>query len=191
MRKSTLRWLPVALAVGIATPLVAQEPHIRSGFWVGLAATLGFAHPTCDGCGSRDWKDGYGLTLKLGLTLSQNFLVGIEFNDWRREDSDVTTTMGNGNVVLYFYPSATGRLFVKGGGGASIFEASGSPGLSGLGWGWTAGVGYDIRAGSNFSLTPVVNFWYGHVGDLDQDGGTVITGWKQSVIELGLGLTYH
>ena len=191
MRKSHLRCLPVALAIAISSPLVAQEPPLRKGFWMGLAPALGFAHPTCDGCGSRDWKDGYGLTVKLGLTLSQNFLVGIEFNDWRRQDSDVTTTMGNGNVVLYFYPIATGRLFLKGGGGASMFDASGSPGLWGLGWGWTAGVGYDIRAGGSLSLTPVVNFWYGHVGDLAQDDTAIITGWKQSVFELGLGLTYH
>src|SRR2546422_855927 len=59
------------------------------------------------------------------------------------------------------------------------------------GWGFTAGTGYDIRVGRNVSLTPVVNFAYGHVGDLSSGGTTVDAGWKQSVIDFALGVTFH
>jgi len=41
------------------------------------------------------------------------------------------------------------------------------------------------------SLTPVVNFAYGHVGDLSSGGTTVDAGWKQSVIDFALGVTFH
>ena len=43
----------------------------------------------------------------------------------------------------------------------------------------------------NVSLTPVVNFAYGHVGDLSSGGTTVDAGWKQSVIDFALGVTFH
>ncbi len=63
----------------------------------------------------------------------------------------------------------------------------------GTGWGFTAGVGYDIRVGRNVSLTPVANFVYGGVGDLNVSGGGApfATGWKQNVVDFGLGVTFH
>src|SRR5438445_3708335 len=59
--------------------------------------------------------------------------------------------------------------------------------------GGTAGVGYDIRVGRNVSLTPVANFVYGGVGDLNVSGGGApfATGWKQNVVDFGLGVTFH
>jgi hypothetical protein len=44
--------------------------------------------------------------------------------------------------------------------------------------------------GRNVSITPCVNFYYGHPGDLSFEGET-IGGWKQNVIDFGVGITFH
>jgi hypothetical protein len=42
------------------------------------------------------------------------------------------------------------------------------------------------------SLTPVVNYMYGGVGNVNQAGfGTVRSQWKQNVVDFGLGVTFH
>lgn len=191
MHGSISRWLAVALVIGIATPLAAQHPQVRKGFWIGFGPTYGSADATCDGCVSGR-EGSFGLFIKLGGTLSQKVLLGGEINSWMKDEAGVTTFMGSMAAVVYYYPIATGGLFVKGGPGVSSLQASGNgPDLEGYGWGVTAGVGYDIRVGRNISITPVGNFWYGQPGNIQQSGTTVITGWKQNVFEFGLGITFH
>src|SRR5207247_10708538 len=74
----------------------------------------------------------------------------------------------------------------------SNYYVNSSPSFDGTGWGFTAGAGYDIRVGRDVSLTPVVNYVYGGVGDVNESGvGRFATGWKQYVIDFGLGVTFH
>ncbi len=51
--------------------------------------------------------------------------------------------------------------------------------------------GYDIAVGSKVSLTPQVTYAYGGIGAVNVTGAhaSSLTGWKQNVIDLGLGLT--
>ena len=37
-----------------------------------------------------------------------------------------------------------------------------------------------------------MNYFWGGVGDVNRPGiGTVFTGWKQNVLDVGLGVTFH
>jgi len=101
--------------------------------------------------------------------------------------------MGNVPGSSYYYPFPAAGLFPPGGLGFSSYNVNTSPSVDGTGWVFTAGLGYDIRVGRNVSLTPVANFVYGGVGDLSVSGGgpPFATGWKQNVVDFGLGVTFH
>jgi len=36
-----------------------------------------------------------------------------------------------------------------------------------------------------------VNVWFGQIGDLEVEGETFVGDWKQNVIDLTVGLTFH
>lgn len=72
-------------------------------------------------------------------------------------------------------------FFLKGGLGFSRLEISGGGvSVSDQGLGLTAGLGYDVRLGTNFSLSPYLRFVWGHF-----EGGSANHG------QLGLGVTWH
>ena len=171
----------------------AQYPQRREGFWIGFGLGYGSANVTCDTCGSGPRTGGVTAFLKIGGTPSRNLLIGGAINGWSHESGGATETMGNVTASLYYYPVASAGLFLTGGVGFSDYRVDTSPSVEGTGWGFTAGVGYDIRVGRNVSLTPVANFVYGGVGDLNVSGGGApfATGWKQNVVDFGLGVTFH
>jgi len=179
--------------LSVAAPAArAQYPQRRNGFWIGFGLGYGSANVTCDSCGSGSRTGGVTAFLKLGGTPSRNLLIGGAINGWSHESGCATETMANVTAFLYYYPAARSGLFLTGGLGFSDYRVDTSPSVEGTGWGFTAGVGYDIRVGRNVSLTPVANFVYGGVGDLSvSGGGTFATGWKQNVVDFGLGVTFH
>jgi len=185
--------LTVAGLLGAAAPAAwAQYPQRREGFWIGFGLGYGSANVACDGCGSGPRTGGVTAFVKLGGTPSPNLLIGGAINGWSHPSGGATETMGNVTASLYYYPVARGGFFLTGGLGFSDYRVDTSPVVDGTGWGFTAGVGYDIRVGRNVSLTPVANFAYGGVGDLNVSGGSPFaTGWKQNVVDFGLGVTFH
>jgi hypothetical protein len=172
-------------ALVVALPEVAQaqdRPLTREGFFIGFG--LGAGSFGCTDCGSRE--TGGAAFLKLGGTLSPTLLLGGESNAWAR-NFEGGTTLSHASVaaVLQFYPSATSGFFLKGGVGVSVLEVSGAG--SGFsfsardeGLGVTAGLGFDIRLGSNFSLSPYSNFVWG-----DHESGSV------NNVQFGLGVIWH
>ena len=178
--------------VAVSPPAEAQYPQRREGFWIGFGLGYGSANITCDGCGSGSRTEGVTAFLKLGGTPSRNLLIGGAINGWSHPSGGATETMANVTASLYYYPAPRSGLFLTGGLGFSNYNVDTSPSYDGTGWGFTAGLGYDIRVGRNVSLTPVANFVYGGVGDLSlSSGGTFATGWKQNVVDFGLGVTFH
>ena len=170
----------------------AQYPQRRDGFWIGFGLGYGSANITCDNCGRGPRTDGITGFVKLGGTPSRNLLVGGAINTWFHSNSSATEALTSLTASLYLYPAARSGFFVTGGLGFSNYHVNSTPSFDGTGWGFTAGAGYDIRFGRDVSLTPVVNYVYGAVGDVNQSGvGRYATGWKQNVVELGLGVTFH
>ena len=159
----------------------AQNPQTREGFFIGFG--FGYGTLGCEGCGDRE--SSVAGHLKLGGTVSPTLLVGAESSGWSKEIDGVRITHANLSAIIQFYPSAASGFFLKGGLGFSTLEFSASSGgvsgsVSDEGLGLTAGLGYDIRLGTNFSLSPYLSFAWG-----DFEGGSANHG------QLGLGVTWH
>ena len=193
MRHNVLRSIAVLVALAASSPAWAQT---REGFWFGFAGGYGSAVSACESC-EHEREGAFAGSVKLGGTLSQHLLLGVETNVWTRKRDDTRLSLGIAAGTLTFYPSATSGFFLKGGVGMSFrsveidrsgFEASAS-------WtdlGFLAGIGVDIPLGDNVSLTPSVQF---HTGteddDIVADGGLGDAGWTENVVSFRLGLTFH
>jgi hypothetical protein len=160
------------LAILFATTASAQQAQTRQGFWIG--GGLGYGSLGCNGCDRLGGVSGY---LKLGGTLRQNILVGVETNGWTKSEFGQTLTMGNMSGAAYFYPMPSNGLFIKGGLGYSILDDGFN---NESGFGLLAGLGYDVRVGRNLSITPVANWFRGS-----------FSGASANVLQIGLGVTSH
>jgi hypothetical protein len=171
--------------------LPAQEasgdPEHR-GFWVAFG--LGGGTNLADFAdGARAGAGGY---LRLGGTISPKFLIGGEIAGWGRDIGGSTFTESGATAIAMFYPSGRG-LFLKGGAGFagwSISNASGTTTTTSTAGGFagTAGVGYDLRIGSNLYLTPNVDFMYHTLESENSAFASISSG---QVLMFTLGLTWH
>lgn len=191
--RAVVRVIGVLVALsGAARAVRAQYPQRRDGFWLGFGLGYGSANVWCDNCRAGPRTDGVTGFLKVGGSPSQHLLIGGALNGWSRYASGATETMANLTGALYFYPRALSGFFITGGLGLSAYHVNTVPSWDGTGWGLTFGAGYDIRVGRDVSLTPVVNYLYGAVGDVTVPGtGALGSRWRQDVIDVGLGVTFH
>jgi hypothetical protein len=145
----------------LAYPAEAQRPQTREGYWISGGVGYGSWDLSCEGCQS-DRESGVTVLLAMGGTPSRNLLIGGEIEGWSKEQDGVDIVFGHVSGVAYWYPRATGGLFVKGGIGIGTLSLDAGPlgDESDTGLGLHAGAGYDIRLGRNFSLTPTAGvFW--------------------------------
>ncbi|HEV7365225.1 MAG TPA: hypothetical protein VGN76_05230 [Gemmatimonadales bacterium] len=165
----------------LATTAFAQQAQTRQGFWIGGGmgyGSMGLGCSSCAGVGREGSVTGY---VKLGGTLRQNILLGVESNVWTKSAGTGRVTMGNFSGAAYWYPMATQGLFLKGGAGYSrLAVGDGTSTASDGGFGILGGVGYDIRAGRNLSITPVANWYRG-----------AFNGGSANVLDFGIGITSH
>ncbi|MFI5210894.1 MAG: outer membrane beta-barrel protein [Gemmatimonadales bacterium] len=182
-----------------ATSLLAQHPQERNGLWLALGAGYGSAGVSCEKCDVPDRPTGITGFLKIGGTINHQVLLGGEI-DVFSSSTDLTITplpprsvfTGNLSAAIYYYPIRKAGLFLKGGAGLGTFSESGNGStLRGTGFGLLAGIGYDIRVGWTFSITPVIDAWYGHPGSLSQNGTPFYTEFNYNVISAGVGITFH
>lgn len=173
-----------------ARALRAQYPQRRDGFWFGFGLGYGSANVSCDNCSAGPRTDGVTGFLKVGGSPSRHLLIGAAVNGWSHYSGGATESMANLTASLYVYPAARSGLFFTGGLGLSSYRVNTVPSWDGTGWGFTLGAGYDIRVARGISLTPVVNYFYGAVGDVST-AGMVASRWRQDVIDVGLGVTFH
>lgn len=151
-----------AAALLVAAPAEAQREVRHQGFWIG--AGLGGGWNTTKNVGATDEaQPGGAVYVRLGGTPSEKFLLGGEVAAWAREQDNETFTRGNVTATLLFYPSRNGGFFVKGGIGFASMDRTTTSGTvttieSFEGAGSTLGIGYDVRVGRNFYITPNVDF---------------------------------
>jgi hypothetical protein len=174
-----------------ASIAAAQHPQVHQGFWIGFGFGYGSSNISCDGCPSTSRESGGAGFIKLGGTLSDKVLLGGEINAWTKSSGGVTADLGNVSFAAYLYPQPKSGFFVKGGVGFATTRLHNSGTATANGYGFVMGLGYDIRVGTNISITPVGNFYYGSDGDLNESGTTLETGWKHNVYDFGLGITFH
>lgn len=181
-RSITLCGALLALLVAIPQSVEGQDrPQTREGFFIGFG--LGGGSFGCEGCGDR--QSGAAAHIKLGGAIRPNVLLGVESIGWTKDEGGARLSHVNVAAIVQFYPAAENGFFLKGGVGVSRLEASASGGgfsfsAGDNGLGLTAGLGYDIRLGTNFSLSPYGSFVWG-----DFEGGTA------NHVQFGLGVTWH
>src|SRR5215210_3514879 len=142
---------------------------------IGLQLALRPARPR-ERCSDSDREGGVSGFAKIGGTLRQNILLGVEMNGWTKSEGTGRVTMGNMSGAAYWYPMPTQGLFIKAGAGYSNLRADdGVTSANDGGFGVLAGVGYDVRVGRKLSITPVAN-WY--------RGG--FNGGSANVLDIGL-----
>ena len=172
-----MRKIVIAVGFLVLVTISTLQAQTREGFWIGF----GFGSGSLGIDDGTDRDTGVVGYLKLGGTISERFLLGVEGNVWLKDASGVAVTRTNLSAVAYFYPSATSGFFLKGGLGSSRFlvEVSGIN-TSETGGGAVLGLGFDARVGDNWSITPVLNFNYGAF-----DGG------NSNIVELAVGVSWH
>jgi hypothetical protein len=168
---------------------VSAQP-VRDGFFLGFGAGLGWAKVSDDE-GPSDRDGSWTVNLRLGKAIGDRMLAGAELNGWFESEEDVSVSLFDATLALYYYPVDDG-VFVKGGLGLSRGDVDvGSETASGIGVGVMLGVGYDFAIGTSTAVTPTATFWWGKPGDLSIDDIPIIPGFKHNVFEIGVGITFY
>jgi hypothetical protein len=176
----------VLVAAGVfwaaVSPAAAQESAPHRGFWIGFG--LGGGWNTAKNV-DNDTKPGGAMYLRLGGTPNRQLLLGGELSGWYSKEGDADLTRGNVTFSALFYPGRRGGFFLKGGVGASSVSTAVSSGAITVtetheGFGTTVGLGYDVRLGRNFFLTPNADFLF-----------QKIEGAQNTLVLLSVGATWH
>ncbi len=153
-----LTWLAaIALLVGAADPVAAQEP--RDGFWISLGAGGGWnlARNISD-----ETKPGVAGYFRMGWAVDPDVLLGGEAIFWGREQSEQLFTRGNVTLTGLYYPVGRKGLFLKLSLGVAFldfFPTSDSTLIATeRGFGSNIALGYDLRIGRSVFVTPNVDF---------------------------------
>jgi len=173
---------------------VGGHQNTRQGFWWGAGAGTAWNQLNCDIC-SDSRRNGFNLTGKLGGTVSQNLLLGAEGTGWYSSDDPVTELFGGLSAIAQWYPSAAGAFYFKAGFGLTTYRASDSldedQTFTSSAMGPQLGVGYDFRVSRNLSITPYSSVMFAAFGGLRLNGDEISDNASFTLIQVGLGLTWH
>ncbi len=195
--------LAVALPMLVAPALHAQQPRpgivdvsgrSRHGFWgsLGFGAGSEAVDLKNDGLGYSDQLTEPTMQLRLGGTLNQSLRLGAELSSWfhtihDQNGASAVESVGGLFAIAQFYPLSRAGLYLKGGlgFGRSAVAYQGGPTISDVGFAAVLGLGYDIRLGRHFALTPTIDI-QGHDYSGAEGGG-----YRERVKALGLAFTYQ
>jgi len=163
----------VVLIATAATTAHAQYAQTHKGLYATFGVGYGSADVNCDQCGDSGRVGDLTGFLNIGTALSQSLLLGLEVTGWSKvTSSNDNRSAGTVNGVVTWYPSPREGFFLKGGVGwgwlygDQATQSAGIQSLSESGVGYQAGLGYDIRLQRDLSVTAVVNFYGGNVGNV-------------------------
>jgi hypothetical protein len=170
-----------------------KRPNTRHGFWIGFGLGDGSAGLDCSSC-SNDRIGAFSGYFRAGGTVSPSVLVGGESTGWIHSDQGVDESIGYGSVVLLWYPSRTGALYLKFGLGGMRYRADdGVDVITATAPSASLGVGYEFRIGKNFSVVPYLNSLASSAVLVHVNGVQTPTGEDISItlVQFGLGATWH
>jgi hypothetical protein len=194
---------PLLLAVVFATLLdvraEAQRPH-RTGFWAELGSGPGAVRIGCGGCTDVTVSGGSTGDIRLGGTLTDHVLLGVEifgFTDERfgfaPHDTSVTAENSSLDAVVLWYPWH-GGVFLKGGVGLAngrfTVKADAGQGAvnEGTGVGLTFGAGFDLPISRRFAITANAAAFITAIGDV-KVRGVLVDDVIPTMYQLSVGFT--
>jgi hypothetical protein len=176
----------------LVTESLAQGFRFTFGFGTGSATIM------CTACRNAGNVGGTTATFQFGIPATQHLQVGFTSDWWWH--STISTQGWDRQIrglaaSLFYYPwTVRHGLFIDAGPTYSsvLVAVTDSTALQRHGWGFTIGIGYDVRW--RVSLLPRLAYSYAWVGDINYPLGSNVPfarGWKHEFVSLGLGLTLH
>lgn len=164
--------------------------------WVAAGFGVGSGQLECDDCLDGGAQAAPTALIGVGYSISSRLQLGLEVSGWVRPIAGNRTSIGNANLVAYFYPLGQAPLSIGLGAGFSRYVTRFSRGgetskntLQGLGG--SLGVGYDLPLATGMTISPAVTYHRSLGGKLKLDGETTTLSPHSSVIEFGAVIRWH
>lgn len=187
----------VFFLLALAPTLAAAQgnPQTRKGFGISFGLGGGTVGTSCSGCTSER-AGGIVVYLRIGGHVNQNLFLAGEANAWVNGDENIDESLAFSTFVAHWYPNTDGGLYLRAGIGISEYEnivgtPTGTTTFNAMTPAWTFGVGNDIRVGKNFSLTPFANAYGTAEATMMNNGATTGSKFSNTVLQFGLGFTWH
>jgi hypothetical protein len=206
---SMLRTMTVIAA--LSTPLALHAQHtskgamkaaeqsnaqMREGYNASLGLGAGSSGVTCSGCATNR-TTGFSGYARVGKAWSQSLLFGGELNSWNKSENGTSAYTGMVSAIAQWYPSVTNNFFVKGGMGVGRTHAEAkatatTPAntVQSTGFGYQAGMGYDVPIARRFSVTPYVNYLATAGATQQVNGQSTNIKMNANYVQYGLGLSW-
>jgi hypothetical protein len=177
-----------------AAPASAQDKPEPGGFWASMQVGYGRLDRFSDQ-ESHDEQDAFALSFMLGGTLNRHLRLGAQVNGWLLEAYDFSDPARGESLSQIFiiadvYPWSSAGAFVRAGLGRAIYSNRDPNEWESSGWGQTVAVGYEQRVGGRFSLTPILSYGQGSLGDV-VNAAVTIQNRRYHVFDLGIAVTYN
>jgi hypothetical protein len=189
----------IVLAIPVTSGAQRDETYVGYNFAFGIGR--GSMSLKCKGCETTAQADLSGL-VRVGYTIKENLFAGAEVVGLQKAQivnlETVQATFVFGGGVVQWYPRRYGDGFLKFGAGWSHSSGTFNVGTAQQPTKLElntptvlAGLGFDVRMGRTFSLTPYVDFYYAIGSDATLGANTAPVTVNSSVLNLGVALTYH
>lgn len=178
-----------------AAPAFAQAAP-RQGFTVSFGIGGGSAGFSYEGTSSEQRLNGPSGYLRLGGAITPSLVIAGESHGWTRSQGGLTSSVGYLMAVAQWYPQAAGGFHLLGGVGLGVITEKDTDALNpyeleSVGAALQFGLGYDLRMSRNFSLTPYVNLLGMGGGEPKIDGAGIGGTMSATVVQVGLGFSWH
>jgi hypothetical protein len=179
------RWFILTAAlvamIGSLAPRAAGAdpyPQRRDGFYLGGGFGGGAGAVSVTGNGfsvSSDRQGGAVGSLRMGWGIRPQLSVGMESNAWARTQNGARVSFSVATLGATYYPNPEQGIYLRagvGGGSEKLAATSGqtTATASKSGFGFTGGVGYEMRLSPHWALGPALDFGYVSV---DEAGTTI------------------
>jgi len=167
----------IVALIGLATVAGADPyPQDRHGFMLGGNLGGGTAAVSVTGGGvsvSSEREGGVAGNFRFGWGLTPNLSLGLESNAWTKSQSGETVAFTVSALTATYYPNPVQGFYLRAGVGGGSQQVSVDQGgitavQSQTGFGFTSGIGYEMRLGRHWSLGPALDYAYNSV---DVGGG--------------------
>ena len=188
----------VSVVTCAARAVQAQSPGSsggHSGFHAAVGVGYGSAQVTCKGCDdSRESSP--AVVFRLGGAVNHNVVLSGEVTLYSKEKDGVTGTLGWVNFVTQIYPNTATGFFLKAGVGRGSLQAhtqntTATIKLETTSFGGGIGVGYDLRLGPSFSLTPYADLLFATKSEAKVNAQSTGVDVGANMIHIGLAASWR